>query len=65
VIHVKETAYEINQILKSLRENRKHETHATYDPCSDTKIKEENNYLCNDKMTHSMVLGCIYRRNEY
>ena len=29
---------------------------------SDTKIKkkEKNNYLCNDKIPLSMVLGCIY-----
>jgi len=28
----------------------------------DTKIKkkEESNYLSNDKMSHSMVFGCVY-----
>jgi len=29
-----------------------------------SKIKE-NNYLCNDKIPHSMVLGCIYIHIEY
>ena len=33
---------------------------------SDIKIKkEENNYLCNDKISHSMVLGCLYIHIEY
>jgi len=31
-----------------------------YMSCSDTKIKKENTYLCNDKIPLTMVLGCIY-----
>ena len=40
----------------------KREYSTWYRNCSDTKIKkkEKNNYLCNNKIPYSMVLGCIH-----
>jgi len=40
----------------------KREYSTWYRSGSDTKIKkkEKNNYLCNEKISLSMILGCIY-----
>ena len=49
-------------VWMEVREDEDERKYSTwYKSGSDTKIKkEENNYLCNDKMSHSMILSCIY-----
>ena len=49
-------------VWMEVREDEEEILETWYRSCSDTKIKkkEKNIYLCNDKISLSMVLGCIY-----